>query len=150
MKGERPMRILVVDNHRLVREALCRIVQAQPDMEIAGEASNGLAAVEIYALVDPDVTLIDLSMPEMDGIEAIKTIRMRYPQSRFVVLSAFDFVEDISKSFEAGASAYLTKDTKREKLLEVVRGVNRGQTYTPGVLLEQSENTTSLEPWRSR
>jgi DNA-binding NarL/FixJ family response regulator len=149
MNHERPIRILVVDNHRLVREALCRIIQAQPDMEIVGEASNGLAAVEVFSLIDPDITLMDLNMPLMDGIEAIKTIRMKFPNSRFIVLSAFDFAEDIAGAFEAGAMAYLTKDTKRDKLLEVIRGVNEGKVFRHNELLESS-TTETVTSWRSR
>lgn len=125
-----PIRIFLVDNHHFVREAMARIINNQPDMKVIAEAENGRIAVEKYPAVRPDVTLMDLSMPELDGIQAMTEIRKSDPAAKFVVLSSYDFAEDIQGSFDAGAKAYLLKDTARDKLIEIIRAVHDGQTFT--------------------
>lgn len=124
-----PIRIFLVDNHAVVREALKRIINAQHDMTIVGEAANGHAAIQIYPLIDAEITLIDLNMPEVNGFTAIKTIKQQHPEARFIAMSAFDFEEDIEASYDAGATAFLTKDTTRDILLKIIRSVYSG-TYT--------------------
>jgi DNA-binding NarL/FixJ family response regulator len=125
----KPIRILVVDDHSLIREAMTRLINIQPDMQVVAEAANGQVAVNSYGNVDPDVTLMDLSMPGMNGIDAVQTIRKTHPQARFIMLSAYDFPEDIQKSMQAGAAAYLLKDTSREKLIRVIRDVHQGVNF---------------------
>lgn len=129
MTDGKPIRILIVDNHSLVREAMTRLINIQSDMEVVGEAANGKVAVDSYENISPDVTLMDLSMPVMNGIDAVRTIRQQHPDARFIILSAYDFPEDIQKSTQAGASAYLLKDTAREKLIRVIRDVHQGQRF---------------------
>lgn len=121
-----PIRIFLVENHDGVREALRRIITAQSDMTIVGEASNGNAAIEFFELIDPDITLIDLNMPEVNGIKAIRTIKQLHPGAQFIAMSAFDFEEEIDESYEAGATAFLTKDTTRDIMLNVIRSVHSG------------------------
>ncbi len=125
----KPIRILIVDNHSLVREAMTRLINIQSDMEVVGEAVNGKMAVDTFENISPDVTLMDLSMPVMSGIEAVRTIRKNHPDARFIILSAYDFPEDIQKSTQAGAVAYLLKDTARDKLVRVIREVHQGQRF---------------------
>jgi DNA-binding NarL/FixJ family response regulator len=129
MADGKPIRILIVDNHSLVREAMSRLINIQSDMEVVGEAANGKVAVDSYENFSPDVTLMDLSMPVMNGIDAVRTIRQQHPDARFIILSAYDFPEDIQKSTQAGAVAYLLKDTAREKLVRVIRDVHQGQKF---------------------
>src|SRR4026207_469559 len=129
MADGKPIRILIVDNHSLVREAMYRLINIQSDMEVVGEAANGKVAVDSYENFSPDVTLMDLSMPVMNGIDAVRTIRQQHPDARFIILSAYDFPEDIQKSTQAGAVAYLLKDTAREKLVRVIRDVHQGQKF---------------------
>jgi len=123
------IRILVVDNHSLVREAMTRLINIQSDMEVVGEAVNGKMAVDTFENISPDVTLMDLSMPVMNGVESVRTIRKNHPDARFIMLSAYDFPEDIQKSTQAGAVAYLLKDTARDKLVRVIREVHQGQKF---------------------
>ncbi len=129
MQETKPIRILVVDNHSLVREAMTRLINIQPDMQVVAEAANGQIAVTSYEKIAPDVTLMDLSMPGMNGIDAVHAIRRQHPDARFIMLSAYDFPEDIQKSMQAGAAAYLLKDTAREKLIRVIRDVHQGHTF---------------------
>jgi len=129
MPDGKPIRILVVDNHSLVREAMTRLINIQSDMEVVGEAVNGKMAVENFEQFSPDVTLMDLSMPVMNGVDAVRTIRENHPDARFIMLSAYDFPEDIQKSTQAGAVAYLLKDTARDKLVRVIRDVHQGHKF---------------------
>ena len=134
-----PIRILLVDNHTGVREALKRIINAQPDMTIVGEASNGNAAIQLYPLIDVEITLIDLNMPEVNGLTAMRTIKKDHPKARFIAMSAFDFEEDIEASYEAGAAAFLTKDTTRDILLNIIRSVHTGTFNRPERTIERAD-----------
>jgi two-component system NarL family response regulator len=125
------IRIFLVDNHVGVREALRHIIGAQRDMTIVGEASNGTAAIQLFPLINPEITLIDLNMPEVDGVSAIKTIKQHYPAAKVIAMSSFDFEEDIEASYEAGATAFLTKDTTRDILLNIIRSVYAGNFNRP-------------------
>lgn len=125
------IRVLIVDDHPIVREGLAAILSRREDMEVVGEAGNGIEALCLYEHYQPDVTLMDLRMPESDGVEAIQQIRERFPGARIVVLTTFDGDEDIYRGLRAGAKAFLLKDAPREKLLEVVRAVHAGQTHVP-------------------
>jgi DNA-binding NarL/FixJ family response regulator len=129
MTNGKPIRILIVDNHSLVREAMTRLINIQSDMQVVAEAVNGKMAVDTYENISPDITLMDLSMPVMSGIDAVRTIRQNHPDARFIILSAYDFPEDIQKSTQAGAAAYLLKDTARDKLIRVIRDVHQGQKF---------------------
>ncbi len=128
------IRIFLVDNHAAVREALTRIINAQPDMTIVGEASNGNAAIQLFPLIDAQITLIDLNMPEIDGLTAIRTIKNTHPEARFIAMSSFDFEEEIEACYQAGASAFLTKDTTRDVLLNIIRDVHSGNFTRPQIV----------------
>ena len=128
------IRILIVDDHLVVRDGLSAMLARQQDFTVVGEASNGLEAVGKISELRPDVTLMDLRMPELDGVEAMRRIRENDPDAKFIVLTTFDGDEYIFDAIEAGAKGYLLKDTSREELFKAVRAVNRGESLIePGV-----------------
>ena len=129
MAEAQPIRIFIVDNHSFIREAMTRLIHTQPDMKVVAEAPNGKEAVTSFEKVAPDITLMDLSMPVMNGIEAVHAIKKTHPDARFIMLSAYDFPEDIQNSLQAGAAAYLLKDTAREKLIRMIREVHQGLNF---------------------
>jgi two-component system NarL family response regulator len=129
-KKER-IRILIADDHSVVREGLVSLVKRKSDMIVVAEASNGREAVELWKEHRPDVTLLDLRMPELDGVGAIKEIRELDEDAHIVVLTTYDGDEDIYRAIKAGAKAYLLKDTARDALVETVRRVHAGETYLP-------------------
>src|SRR6201987_1863833 len=133
MNGERKecVRILIADDHSVVREGLVSLVKRKPDMTVVGEASNGREAVELWKQHRPDVTLLDLRMPELDGVGAIKEIRAGNENARIIVLTTFDGDEDIYRAIQAGAKGYLLKDVPREALMDCIRRVHAGETCVP-------------------
>jgi two-component system NarL family response regulator len=129
-----PIRVLVVDDHAILRSGLAAMIDRQIGMVMVAEADNGRQAVELFRLHKPDVTLMDLMMPFMDGVEAIRVIRREFPQSRFIVLTTFDGDEDIHRAIQAGAQAYLLKGMRREELFEAIKAVHAGLRYIPKVV----------------
>ncbi len=125
------IRILIADDHTVVREGLVALAKRKSDMVIVAAASNGLEAVDLWKQHRPDVTLLDLRMPELDGLGAIKAIREIDPNAHIVVLTTYDSDEDIYRAIKAGAKAYLLKDTARDALVDTVRRVYAGETYLP-------------------
>ncbi len=125
------VRILIADDHPVVREGLVALINRQPDLVVVAEASNGREAVEQFLRHRPDVALLDLRMPEMDGVDAIAAIRQKIPTARLIILTTFDEDEDIYQGLRAGAKAYLLKDAPRDDLLKCVRAVHQGQTIIP-------------------
>lgn len=122
------IRILVVDDHPVVREGIAAMLERQSDMEVVGEASDGAAGVDQCMSKNPDIVLMDLRMPVMDGVEAMRRISEKQPAVRFIVLTTYDNDEYIFKGIEAGARAYLLKDAPREDLFKAVRAVHRGES----------------------
>ena len=123
--------VLIVDDHSVVREGLASLIGRKADMTVLGEASNGREAVELWKQHRPDVTLLDLRMPELDGVGVIKEIRAGDEKARFVVLTTFDGDEDIFRAIQAGAKGYLLKDVPREALMDCIRRVHAGETCVP-------------------
>jgi len=123
---QRRIRILVVDDHQLLRVGLGASIGAESDMEIVAEASNGQEALELFRCHQPDITLMDLKMPVMGGVEAIQAIRGQLPSAKVIVLSTYQGDEDIYRALEAGATTYLLKDTLAEDLVRVIREVFAG------------------------
>jgi DNA-binding NarL/FixJ family response regulator len=125
------IRVLIADDHSVVREGLVSLIGRKADMSVVGEAANGREAVELWKQHRPDVTLLDLRMPEMDGVGVIKDIRGNDDKARFVVLTTFDGDEDIYRAIQAGAKGYLLKDVPREALMDCIRRVHAGETCVP-------------------
>ena len=119
--------ILVADDHKAVREGLVAIIKCQNDMRVCGEACNGREAVELFRLHRPDVTLMDLRMPHMDGVSAIEAIRAEFPSACILVLTTYDAEEAVSRALAAGAAAYLLKDASRAELLATIRDLDSRQ-----------------------
>jgi DNA-binding NarL/FixJ family response regulator len=138
------IRILVVDDHSIVRAGLVAMIARRQDMEVVASAANGREAVEQFDVYRPDVTLMDLRMPEMDGVTAIQTIRKRHPRARFILLTTFDTDADITLGIQAGAMAYLLKDTPREVLMDTIRSVHAGQrSIPPEVAIKLAEHASA-------
>src|SRR5438477_9802108 len=123
--------VLIADDHSVVREGLVSLITRKADMTVIGEAGNGREAVDLWKQHHPDVTLLDLRMPELDGVGTIKEIRELDGNARIVVITTFDGDEDIYRAIKAGAKGYLLKDTARDALVDTVRRVHAGETYLP-------------------
>jgi len=122
------IRILIADDHPVVREGLSGMLAGQPDFEVIGLAADGDSAVKLHGSLAPDVTLMDLRMPGLDGVGAIKAILAQQPSSRIIVLTTYDSDADILRAIEAGATGYLLKDTPREELFRAIRAAARGDS----------------------
>jgi DNA-binding NarL/FixJ family response regulator len=131
MSEARKIRILVVDDHPFLRAGIVGAINSQGDMVLIGEASNGKEAVENFRLLRPDVTLMDLQMPTMNGTDAITTIRGEFPEARIVVLTAYKGDIQALRAFKAGAVGYLLKNMLRKELLDTIRIVASGRRRVP-------------------
>jgi two-component system NarL family response regulator len=125
------IRVLLADDHPVVRSGLRSVLEAEPDMRVVAEASDGREAIAAYRAHRPDLVLMDLRMPRLDGIDAIHAIRRFDPDARIVVLTTFEGDEDIHRALEAGARAYLLKDAFREEILSAIRDVRVGRRHSP-------------------
>jgi DNA-binding NarL/FixJ family response regulator len=129
-----PIKILVVDDHEVVRDGISVMMGRQQDFAVVGEASNGLEAVAKAQDLHPDIVLMDLRMPQLNGVEAMRRIRAENSEIKFIVLTTYDSDEYIFDAIEAGAKGYLLKDASREELFQAVRAVYRGESLIePGV-----------------
>ena len=137
MSGGEKIRIIVVDDQAVVRQGFVSLINTVPDMVVVAEGTNGQQAVELYREHQPDVVLMDLRMPVMGGVEAIKAIKREFPAARLVVLTTFDGDEDIYRSLQAGAQGYLLKDMFFEELEDAIRTVHAGRRRIPGVVAER-------------
>jgi DNA-binding NarL/FixJ family response regulator len=149
-KKKERIRILIADDHSVVREGLVSLVKRKADMAVVGEGSNGREAVDLWKEHRPDITLLDLRMPELDGVGAIKEIRELDENARIVVLTTFDGDEDIYRAIKAGAKGYLLKDSAREALMECIRKVHSGETCIPPTLAAKLADRVSGETLSAR
>ncbi len=137
------IRILAVDDHPLVRQGIAGLVAVQSDMTLAAEASNGRDAIQQFRTHRPDVTLMDLQMPEMNGVDAIITIRNEFPEARIIVLTTYTGDVQILRALKAGARAYLLKNLLHKELLETIRAVYAGKkTLSPEASFQLAEHAT--------
>lgn len=126
-----PIRILAVDDHPLVRKGIAELVNAEPDMKLVAEASNGKEAIDAFRSHRPDITLMDLRMPKMDGLEALEAIRREFPEARIIILTTYSGDRLVLRSLKAGAKAYLLKGEVHTELLDAIRAVHAGQKRIP-------------------
>jgi two-component system NarL family response regulator len=131
------IRIMIVEDHFVVRVGLKAIINSQPDMVTVAEAGNGKQAMEAFEQFQPDVTLMDLRIPGLNGIEAISGIIGKFPRARIIVLSTFGGDENIFRAFQAGARAYFLKDVKGQDLVDAIRAVHAGQRPLPPEIASQ-------------
>jgi two-component system NarL family response regulator len=125
------VRVLLADDHAVVVGGLTRMIELQPDMVVVGEADNGLDTVDLWRTLRPDITLLDLRMPGLDGIGVITEIRRVHTAARMIVLTTYDTGDEIYRAIRAGARAYLLKDAHRHELLDAIRRVHAGETLVP-------------------
>ena len=138
-----PIRILAVDDHPLIRQGIAGLIADQPDMTLVGEASNGREAIQRFREHRPDVTLMDLQMPEMNGLDAMIAIRGESPEARIIVLTTYTGDAQVLRALQAGARAYLLKNALHKELLETIRAVHAGKrTVSPEVSFQLAEHAT--------
>jgi DNA-binding NarL/FixJ family response regulator len=138
-----PIRVLVVDDHPLLREGIAALVGGQADMTLVAECSNGREAIQQFRTHHPDVTLMDLQMPEMSGLDAIGAIRGEFPEARIIVLTTYSGDVQVVRALQAGARAYLLKNMVHKELLDTIRAVHAGKkTLSPQASYELAEHAT--------
>jgi len=141
--GSVQIRILAVDDHALVRQGIAVLVGTQPDMTMVAEASNGREAIQQFRTYHPDITLMDLQMPEMNGLDAIIAIRGEFPNAKIVVLTTYKGDVQILRALKAGAQGYLLKNTFHKELVETIRAVHAGRrALSPEASYEIAEHST--------
>jgi DNA-binding NarL/FixJ family response regulator len=144
------IRIMLVEDHQVVRQGLVALLSACDDLEIVASVGDGLEAVKAYKTALPDVTLVDLQMPKLGGVETVRQIRADYPEARFIVLTTFDGDEDIYRALQAGARAYLLKGMPLEELLLTIRTVHAGKLHIPSPVAEKLAQRVSGQDLTAR
>jgi DNA-binding NarL/FixJ family response regulator len=134
MNGNPRIRVLSVDDHHLLRQGIAGIIESQPDMELVAQAASGSEAIQQFRQHRPDVTLMDLRMPGLSGIDALSAIRAEFGDARIVMLTTFDGDVEIQRALEAGARGYLLKDMRPEELVEAIRQVHAGHKRVPAAI----------------
>ena len=141
-----PAKVMLVDDHALLRTGVANIINQEPDLLVVAEAANGLEAVDAFREHRPDVTLLDLRMPVMEGVEAVRHIREIDPQARVIVLTTYDADEDIARALQAGAKAYVLKDISADALVACIHDVLAGKTYlAPAAAAKLAERVTRIQ-----
>jgi two-component system NarL family response regulator len=145
-----PIRVLLIEDHQVVRQGLAALLSATEDMEVVGSVGDGAEALDVFRKTRPDVTLIDLQMPKMGGVETIRRLRGEFPQARFIVLTTFDGDEDIYRALQAGARSYLLKGMPLEELLTTIRTVHSGKLVIPSPVAEKLAQRVSGQELTTR
>jgi DNA-binding NarL/FixJ family response regulator len=135
--NKEPIRVLVVEDHNVVRQGLVALLKVVDGLEVVGEAADGAEAIAQFRKHQPDVTLIDLRMPQLSGVEVIQRVRADAPHARFIVLTTYDGDEDIYRALKAGARAYLLKGMTSEDLISTIRAVHEGKSHIPAAIAEK-------------
>jgi DNA-binding NarL/FixJ family response regulator len=136
LSQDRRITVLCVDDHAIVREGLVSLIEGDPDLRIAGEAATGEQAIAAFRACQPDVTVIDLRLPDRDGTDVIRELRQEFPQARFIVLTSAQGDMDMRRALEAGAQAYLIKGAVRKELRDVIKSVHAGKRHIPANVAE--------------
>lgn len=144
------IRILLIEDHQVVRQGLVALLSATDGLEVVGSVGDGVEAMDVFRRTQPDVTLIDLQMPKMGGVETIKQLRAEFPQARFIVLTTFDGDEDIYRALQAGARAYLLKGMPLEELIATIKTVHSGKLVIPSPVAEKLAQRVSGQELTTR
>ncbi len=144
------IRVMIIDDHQIVRQGLVALLNTEPDLRVVAEGSDGQQAVELFRQHQPDVTLMDLRMPVLTGVEATKAIRKEAPTARVIVLTTFDGDEDIYRALQAGAQSYLLKGVSFEELTDAIRTVHAGQRRIPAAVAERLAERMAAEVLTAR
>lgn len=144
------IRILTVDDHPLLRKGIAALVNAEPDMKLVAEASNGKEAIDAFRSHQPDVTLMDLQMPEVDGLEAIDAIRVEFPEARIIILTTYSGDMQVLRALRAGARAYILKGHVHKELLDTIRAVHAGQKRIPPEIAAELADHATDDPLTDR
>ena len=144
------IRVFSVDDHPLLREGIGALVNSQPDMTLAGEAATGAEAIKIFKQLEPDVTLLDLRLPDMTGIDILIAIRSEFPEARIIMLTKFEGDVEIHRALQAGARGYLLKNMPPSELLDVIRQVHAGKKRIPAAIASQLAEHMSDETLTER
>jgi DNA-binding NarL/FixJ family response regulator len=131
MSEQASIRVFSVDDHPLLREGIAAVIDSQPDMLLAAQASNGREAIQTFRQQRPDVTLMDLRLPDMSGIDALIAIRAEFPEARVIMLTTFEGDVEIQRALKAGARGYMLKSAPPKELVETIRQVHRGKKHIP-------------------
>ena len=137
MSESRQITVLCVDDHPIVREGIVSIIQGDPDLKLIAEAETAQQAIDAFHRCKPDVTVIDLRLPDRDGVDVINELRKAFPQARFVVLTSAEGDRDMRRALEAGAQAYLIKGVVRKELRQVIKTVHAGERHIPANVAEE-------------
>jgi NarL family two-component system response regulator LiaR len=137
MKPNTPIRVLVVDDHRHIHEVITRVLERIPDITIVGQAANGVEAIKLCEESQPDLILMDVVMPRMDGIQATEIIRMRYPETKILVLSSFHDHQSVHQLLRSGAVGYITKDSLASDLVNIIRTAMQGKVVVSTDIIEK-------------
>jgi two-component system NarL family response regulator len=139
------IRVLVVEDHHVVRQGLVALLNVVDGLEVVGEAADGVDAIAQFRKCQPDITLVDLRLPRLSGVEVIERVSMETPQARFIVLTTYDGDEDIYRALQAGAKAYLLKGMTSEELIATIRMVHAGKSYIPPEIAQKLAERMGVE-----
>ncbi len=131
------IRVMVVDDHQIVRKGVVALINSEPDLEVVAEAADGRQAIDLFRQQQPDITLMDLRLPALGGVDATRAIRQEFPAARIIVLTTFDGDEDIYRALQAGAQGYLLKGMSYDELLDAIRSVHAGARRIPGPVAQR-------------
>lgn len=145
-----PIRIMIADDHHVVRQGLAALLKTVPGFDVVAEAADGQQAIDRFNEHQPDVTLMDLRMPGLGGVEAVAQIRRKHPTARIIVLTTFDGDEDIYRALQAGAKGYLLKGSFGEDLFDAIRAVHAGKTRIPSAIAERLAGRMGVPELTSR
>jgi two-component system NarL family response regulator len=145
-----PIRLMVVEDHHIVRQGLVALLKTMPDITVVAEASDGQQAMDLFRIHKPDVTLLDLRLPVLGGVEVLTRIRQQTPTARVIVLTTFDGDEDIYRALQAGARGYLLKGMRTEELMEAIRAVHAGKSRVPSMVAERLAMRVSSDELTAR